>query len=128
MLSFLREQYGNASSQYSLGVKAKHAVEQARKQLAVAIGAEPPGITFTSGGSEANSWVIRCIAEIYRNDPAHIITTAIEHHSVLNACHALEQSGIEVTFLPVDSVGLISVDDVKKVTQPHQAGIDYARQ
>jgi cysteine desulfurase len=119
MLPFLREQYGNASSQYSLGAKAKHAVEQARKQLAVAISAEPSEITFTSGGSEANSWVIRCIAETYRNEPTHIITTAIEHHSVLNACHALEQSGIEVTFLPVDNTGLISADDVIRAVQPH---------
>ncbi len=119
MLPFLREQYGNASSQYSLGAKAKHAVEQARKQLAAAIGAEPTEITFTSGGSEANSWVIQCIAETYRNEPTHIITTAIEHRSVLNACHALEQNGVEVTFLPVDNVGLVSVDDVKKAIQPH---------
>ena len=56
MLPFLREQYGNASSQYSLGAKAKRAVEQARKQVEVAIGAELPEITFTSGGSEENSW------------------------------------------------------------------------
>ena len=69
MLPFLREQYGNASSQYSLGAKAKRAVELARKQVAVAIGAEPSEITFTSGGSEANSWVLRCVAETYRNEP-----------------------------------------------------------
>ncbi|OQB25821.1 MAG: Cysteine desulfurase [Firmicutes bacterium ADurb.Bin182] len=119
MLPFLREQYGNASSQYSHGVKAKRAVEQARKKVAAAIGAEPSEITFTSGGSEANSWVLRSVAEAYRNEPIHIITTAIEHHSVLNACRALEQSGIEVTFLPVDNVGLVSVDDVKKAIKPH---------
>lgn len=65
MLPFLREQYGNPSSQYSLGAKAKRAIEQARKQIAAAIGAEPPEITFTSGGSEANSWVLRCVAETY---------------------------------------------------------------
>lgn len=76
MLPFLREQYGNASSQYSLGAKAKRAVELARKQVAVAIGAEPSEITFTSGGSEANSWVLRCVAETYRNGPMHIITSA----------------------------------------------------
>lgn len=63
MLPFLREQYGNASSQYSLGVKAKKAVEHARHQVAIAIGADASEITFTSSGSEANSWVIRGIAE-----------------------------------------------------------------
>lgn len=114
MLPFLREQYGNASSQYSFGAKAKRAVENARKQVAAAIGAEPSEITFTSGGSEANSWVLRCVAETYRNESIHIITSAIEHHSVLNACHALEQGGgVEVTFLPVDDAGRVSVEDVK---------------
>jgi len=114
MLPFLREQYGNASSQHSFGVKAKRAVEHARRQVAAAIGAEPPEITFTSGGSEANSWVLRCVAETYRNESIHIITSAIEHHSVLNACRALEQGGgVEVTFLPVDDTGRVSVEDVK---------------
>ena len=119
MLPFLREQYGNASSQYSLGAKAKRAVELARKQVAVAIGAEPSEITFTSGGSEANSWVLRCVAETYRNEPMHIITSAIEHHSVLNACHSLEQRGVEVTYLPVDASGQVSTRNVKAATKSH---------
>lgn len=113
MLPFLCEQYGNASSQYSLGTKAKRAIEHARKQVAAAIGAEPHEITFTSGGSEANSWVLRCVADSYRNEPMHIVTTAIEHQSVLNACRSLEQTGIEVTYLPVDKTGRVSVDNVK---------------
>lgn len=119
MLPFLREQYGNASSQYSLGVKSKRAIEQARKQVAANIGAESSEITFTSGGSEANNWVLRCIAGTYRNESMHIITTAIEHHSVLNACRALEQSGVEVTFLPVDDTGRVSVEDVKAAIKPN---------
>lgn len=119
MLPFLREQYGNASSQYSLGAKARRAVEFARKQVAVAIGAEPSEITFTSGGSEANSWVLRCVAEIYLNEPMHIITSAIEHHSVLNACHSLEQRGVEVTYLPVDASGQVSTGNVKAATKSH---------
>jgi len=114
MLPFLREQYGNASSQYAFGVKAKRAVEHARKQVAAAIGAEPSEITFTSGGSEANSWVLRCVAETYRNESIHIITSSIEHHSILNACYALKRDGsVEVTFLPVDNTGRVSVEDVK---------------
>lgn len=119
MLPFLCEQYGNASSQYSFGVKAKRAIEQARKQVSAAIGAEPTEITFTSGGSEANSWVLRCIADTYRNEPMHIVTTAIEHHSVLNACRSLEQTGIEVTYLPVDMKGRVSVDNVKAAIKPY---------
>jgi len=119
MLPFLREQYGNPSSQYSLGAKAKRAVELARKQVAVAIGAEPSEITFTSGGSEANSWVLRGVAETYRTRPMHIITSAIEHHSVLNACLLLEQSGVEVTYLPVDESGQVSIENVKAVTKSH---------
>lgn len=119
MLPFLCEQYGNASSLYSLGINAKHAIEQARKQVAAAIGAEPPEITFTSGGSEANSWVLRSIADTHRNEPTHIVTTAIEHHSVLNACRSLEQTGIEVTYLPVNKMGRVSVENVKSAIKPH---------
>ncbi len=119
MLPFLCEQYGNASSQYSLGAKAKRAIEQARKQIAVAIGAEPPEITFTSGGSEANSWVLRCVADTYRNEPMHIVTTAIEHHSVLNTCRSLEQAGIEVTYLPIDNTGCVSVNNVNAAIKPY---------
>lgn len=119
MLPFLCEQYGNASSLYSLGINAKRAIELARKQVAVAIGAEHPEITFTSGGSEANSWVLRSIADTYRNSPIHIITTAIEHHSVLNTCRSLEQTGIEVTYLPVNKLGRVSVDNVKAAIKPH---------
>lgn len=119
MLPFLREQYGNASSQYSLGATAKRAIELARKQVAVAIGAEPSEIIFTSGGSEANNWVLRCVAEVYRNEPMHIITSAIEHHSVLNVCHSLEQRGVEVTYLPVDASGKVSPVNVKAAIKPH---------
>lgn len=113
MLPFMREQYGNASSQYSFGVKAKHAIEQARKQVAEAIGAKPTEIIFTSGGSEANSWVLHSVAEMFSGEVIHIITSSIEHHSILNACHALEGKNIEVTYLPVDSNGFISLNDVK---------------
>ena len=82
MLPFLRDQYANASSQYSLGTKAKHAIEQARQQIAVAVKAMPPEITFTSGGSEANSWVLNGVAELFYGKPIHIITSSIEHNSM----------------------------------------------
>jgi len=119
MIPFLREQYGNASSQYSLGANAKRAIEQARKQVAAAIGAEPLEITFTSSGSEANSWVFRGIPETCRDEPIHIITSSIEHPSVINACRALVQNGVEVTFLPVDNIGRVSADVVKEALKPN---------
>jgi cysteine desulfurase len=113
MLPFLREHYGNASGRYSLGVKAKRAIEQSRRQVAEAIGAETSEITFTSGGSEGNSWVLQSMLSFCNGESIHIITSAIEHHSVLNACRALEKRGIAVTYLPVDSVGRIYVSDVE---------------
>ncbi len=113
MLPFLQEQYGNASSQYSFGLKAKRAVEHARKQIASAIGAQPSEITFTSGGSESNSWVLRGVTESFDSEKIHIITSSIEHHSVLNACHALEAKGVEITYLPVDTHGRVLIDNLK---------------
>lgn len=113
MLPFLQEQYGNASSQYSFGIKAKRAVEYARQQLASAIGAQTSEITFTSGGSESNSWVLCGVVESFGSEPIHMITSSIEHPSVLNACHALEAKGVEITYLPVDSNGRVSIDDLK---------------
>lgn len=118
MLPFLQEQYGNSSSQYSLGVKAKKAIEQARRQVSAAICADAPEIMFTSGGSEANSWVFRGIAELFKGESIHIITSSIEHHSVLNACRALETIGIDVTYLPVSKYGVVSSDAVKTAIQP----------
>ena len=118
MLPFLREQYGNASSQYSLGVKARQAIELARKSVANAIGAEATEITFTSGGSEANSWVLRGVVESLKGEAIHVITSSIEHLSVLNACYALESRGVSVTYLPVNRFGVVEIDSVKKAIRP----------
>lgn len=119
MLPFLREQYGNASSRYSLGARAKRAIEKAREQVALAIGAEMSEITFTSGGSEANSWLLQGIAELFCGESIHIITSSIEHHSILKACHALENKSAEVTYLPVDGSGRVSLSDVKVSIRPN---------
>jgi len=119
MLPFLQEQYGNASSQYSLGIKAKRAVEQARKQVAEAIGAQPAEITFTSGGSEANNWILQGVTKLFKGEDIHIITSSIEHHSVLNVCRALETENIKVTYLPVNKNGLVLVDDVISAVKPN---------
>jgi cysteine desulfurase len=119
MLPFLREQYGNASSQHSHGVNAKRAIEQARYQATAAIGAETLEITFTSGGSEANSWVLYGVAESCKNESVHIITTMIEHHSILNVCRAIEGCGVEVTYLPVNRHGVVEIDSIHAALKPH---------
>lgn len=119
MLPFLREQYGNASNQYSLGVKAKRAIERARKQVADTIGATSSEITFTSGGSEANSWVLRSIVDLFKCEDIHIITTTIEHPSVVNACRSLETMGVEVTYLSVGSDGVVALEELKSTIRPN---------
>lgn len=119
MLPFLQEQYGNASSQHSYGVKARSAIKNARDQIAQALGAHPEEIIFTSGGSEANSWVMCGIAEAFAGQDIHIITSAVEHPSILNACYALERKGVTISYLPVDRFGLVSLDDVKNTIRPN---------
>lgn len=118
MIPFLKEQYGNASSQYSLGSTAKRAVDHAREQVAVSIGASPNDIIFTSGGSESNSWVFSSISKLFDDESTHVITSTIEHHSVLRACRALEQEGVDVTYLPVDRTGRISLVSLKAAIRP----------
>jgi len=112
MLPFLKEQFGNASSQYSLGAAAKRAIEDARQQVAEGIGAEPTEITFTSGGSEANTWAI-CSAAAHCSGRAHVITSSIEHPSVLNTCRALEKWELDVTYLAVDNYGLVDAEALR---------------
>jgi len=118
MLPFLQEQYGNASNQYSLGARAMRSIDQSRKQVAKNVGAESSEIVFTSGGSEGNSWVFQGIAALYEGQPVHIITSAVEHPSVLNACLALEKRGVSVTYLSVDGDGRISVSDLESSLRP----------
>lgn len=119
MLPFLKEQYGNPSSIYSIAHEAKFAVDRARKQAAEAIGAcedSKKGVHelfFTSCGTEADNWAIFSAAQMGAlQGKKHIITTNIEHHAVLHCCQALEKQGFEVTYLPVDEQGLISSQQV----------------
>jgi len=118
MLPFLRDEYGNASSQYSLGMKSKRAIENSRRQVAKAVGCDPAEIVFTSGGSEGNSWVLQSIPALFYGEKVHIITTNIEHHSILNTCRSLEEYGVEVTYLPVDSNGCVSISAVEAALRP----------
>ena len=108
MLPFFSECWGNASAVYATGREARKAVEKARKQVAEAIGAHPQEILLTSGGTESDNLAIRGTAAAMKEKGKHIVTTAIEHHAVLNTCRALEREGFEVTCLQPDSQGRIT--------------------
>lgn len=113
MSLFYSEVCGNPSSLHMSGQRAKRAVEEARNTVAVALGADPKEIFFTSGGTESNNLAIRGVAQSLRDRGRHIITSAIEHHAVLNVCHALETEGFEVTYLPVDRSGILDLDALR---------------
>lgn len=113
MKPYFCEKFGNASSIYSIGRESKKAVEEARDKVAKALGAQPREIYFTGSGSEADNWALKGVAEAYKKKGNHIITSAIEHPAILNTCKYLEGEGFEVTYLPVDEDGLVSVDDVR---------------
>jgi len=118
MMTYYTEKYGNPSSVHGFGREAKQALEQARKQVAELIGATPKEITFTSGGTEADNLAILGITDALRKKGKHIITTCIEHHAVLETCEYLEKNGFDLTVLPVDEEGIISVDDIRKAIRP----------
>lgn len=118
MMPFFSEQFGNPSSIYPLGQEASDAVAAARETLASVIGAKPREIFFTSGGTESDNWAIKGFARAHAAKGKHIITSAIEHHAVLHTCEALEREGFEVTYLPVDEHGLVSVEDFKAALRP----------
>ena len=118
MAPYFTEHFGNPSSIYPLGQEASDAVAAARESLAGLIGAAPREIFFTSGGTESDNWAIKGFARANAAKGRHIITSAIEHHAVLHTCQALEREGFEVTYLPVDEHGLVSVEDFKAAIRP----------
>ena len=114
MIPCLEEQYGNPSSLYTLGQRAKEILEEARAKIAAAIGAEPNEITFTSGGSEADNQAIRSAAMIgKKKGKTHIISTAFEHHAVLHTLAALEKEGFTYTLLNVHEDGLVRPEELE---------------
>lgn len=113
MMPYLTDIYGNASSVHAFGREAREGVEHARNQVAAAINASPDEVFFTAGGTESDNMAIKGVAHKYAKKGKHIITTAIEHHAVLHTCEVLEKEGYEVTYLPVDEDGLISVEQVR---------------
>lgn len=110
--------FGNASSTHSLGRKARNSVEKARHTIAQAINAKDQEIIFTSGGSESNNTVIFGVAEMQKAVGRHLITTKIEHESVLKSMQHLEELGYEVTYLDVDRDGHISLDQLREAIRP----------
>lgn len=113
MLPFFSEEMGNAQSVHSWGQAARAALENARRQVAALINADPTEVVFTSGGTEADNLAVRGIAEANAQHGKHVITTRIEHPAVLASCASLEGMGFTVTYLPVSTTGLVSVEDVR---------------
>ena len=113
MTKSLTEGWGNPSALYNFGIDAAHALRTARHQVAAAMGAEPDRVYFTSGGTEADNWAIYGTIKRLGKRGKHIITTAIEHHAILNCMKDLEAQGFEVTYLQPDSLGRITLDTLK---------------
>ncbi|MBQ1274593.1 MAG: cysteine desulfurase NifS [Cellulosilyticum sp.] len=114
MLPYFTENFGNPSSVYQIAQMNKKAVDDARETIANALGANANEIFFTSGGSEADNWAIKGIAQAHKAKGNHIITTKVEHHAVLHTCEYLEKNGFEVTYLDVDEYGMVHPEDVEK--------------
>ena len=114
MVSVIRENYGNPSSLYSIGQRAKETLEEARRSVAEVIGADPREILFTSGGSEADNQAILSAAAIGRkNGKMHIVSSAFEHHAVLHTLEKLEKEGFEITLLDVHENGIVRPEEVE---------------
>ena len=128
MLPFYTEDYGNPSSIYGLGQRARKAIEEARARIAAQLNAEPQEIYFTSGGTESNNWALKETAFTHAGKGKHIITSSIEHHSTSHSCLWLEKHGFEVTWLAVDEFGLIDPAAFEAAIRPDTilASIIYA--
>lgn len=116
MLPYFKEQFGNPSSIHKYGRLASMAVQNARKRIAALVNAEPKEILLTSGGTESNNTALYGIA--HRSKGKHVITSSIEHDAILEPCKLLEKDGFQVTHLPVDKHGLVSLDNVKSAISP----------
>lgn len=122
MMPYLTETFGNASSLYDIGQQAHHGVQFARETVAKVIGADTNEIYFTSGGSEADNWAIKGVAEVMaKKGKKHLITSAFEHHAVLHTMQKLEKDGFEVTYLPVYENGIVKVEDVENAIREDTA-------
>ena len=118
MMPYLTEEYGNPSSLYRFGNHAKRAIEQARKEVADVLGAEPFEILFTGGGTEADNWVKEIMRSLKARGKNHFITSAVEHHALLHSAQRLQKEGFEVTFIPVDREGRIDPEQDRAAIRP----------
>lgn len=114
----LREEFGNPSSLHAMGLEAERRVEEAREAVAEALGVDPAEILFTSGGTEANNLALRGAARAHAREGRHIVTTAVEHSSVLETARDLAREGFELTVVPVDGHGRVRTEDVVAALRP----------
>jgi len=119
MLPYLTDQYGNPHSRtHAYGWEAEKGVEDARKHIADLIGTDPKDIIFTSGATEANNMAIKGVARFHRDKKRHVITTQTEHKCVLDSCRKLQEEGFDVTYLPVQTNGVISLEELENAIRP----------
>lgn len=118
MLPYFAESFGNASSIHSPGQRARGAVDASRASVAALMGAKPSEIVFTSGGTESDNLALFGVVAASQEPRKHIVTTAIEHHAVLNAAQALEKLGIAVTYVPVGREGVVDPEDIRRALKP----------
>lgn len=117
MVEYMLNYFGNPSSIHGFGREAKNGLDHARKQVAAVINSPPEEVFFTSGGTEANNLAVIGTAKANKDKGRHIVTSQIEHHSVLDSCKYLEKEGFEVTYIPVDAEGMINVEDIKEAVR-----------
>jgi cysteine desulfurase len=118
MLPYFSEKFGNASSIYASGREAKGALEDARNSIAELLGVKPAEIYFTSGGTESDNFAVKGVAFARKQKGMHVITSPIEHHAVERSCGFLAKEGFDITYLPVDSKGLVDPDELKRAIRP----------
>ena len=118
MLPYFTEYYGNAGSIYGLAGESRKALLRARETVAGTLGAEANEIYFTAGGSESDNWALKAVFEAWQDKGRHIITSRIEHHAVLHTCEYLEKMGARVTYLDVDSEGLVDPGQLERAIRP----------
>ena len=128
MLPYFNTEFGNPSSVYSWGRSARKALDSARDLVAELLGASASEIVFTAGGSEGANMAVKGVAWADQGRGKHIITSAIEHHAVLDTVLWLEKQGFEVTVLPVDEFGSVSPAQVRSSASGHHSGFHYACQ
>ncbi len=118
MLPYFTEYYGNAGSIYGLAGESRKALLRARETIAGTLGAEANEIYFTAGGSESDNWALKAVFEAWQDKGRHIITSRIEHHAVVHTCEYLEKMGARVTYLDVDSEGLVDPGQLERAIRP----------